>query len=142
MALSARATNMNAAPSASSGRVPSGARHIASLVGSETNEIDLAVDVQPNTRFNFHGYSDWTKREQTPTSQPLTNTSSNFETFSSLFVNMLDNEQVQGKVRGPASDTKPASAKFISKAIRAYEGTALVINGPRHSLGTSLSIFL
>jgi len=142
MALSARPVNLNAAPSAPSGRLPSGTHGPASMVGGPVEAVDGRFSIQSNTHYGFEGYSDWTKHQsQQPTNHdPLTNTSSQFETFSSLFVNLLDNQQNGTANTDVTSESKRLNPSFVDKAIRAYEGTALVINGPPKPLGRSLSI--
>lgn len=140
MALSARPAGMTSAPSASSGRVPSGARPIASMVGSPIDEIISAAELQANTRFNFHGYSDWTNNQQNPDRQPLANTASRFETFSTTFINLLDRQQHEGASGGAVVEAQPAHQNFVAKAIEAYEGTSSVIHGQSKNLGNSLSI--
>lgn len=145
MALNARPIATNAAPSASTGRIPSGARHIASMGDTPIDEISASADLQANTTFNFHGFSEWAQNQnqKQPNRQPLTNTSSNFETFSSMFINLLDVKQNEGSSSSLTSaGQQPASPNFVAKAIRAYEGTAEVIHGQTKILGNSLSIFL
>ncbi|PCI38765.1 MAG: hypothetical protein COB46_10620 [Rhodospirillaceae bacterium] len=145
MALSARPIATNAAPSASTGRIPSGARHIASMGDTPIDEISASADLQANTAFNFHGFSEWAQNQnqQQPDRQPLTNTSSNFETFSSTFISLLDINQNQSSTSSlRAAGQQAASPNFITKAIRAYEGTAAVIHGQTKNLGNSLSISL
>ena len=145
MAMTARPIAANAAPSASTGRVPSGARHIASMGDGPLDEISASSELQANTTFNFHGFSEWTQdqKHHQPDYQPLINTASSFETFSSTFINLLDVTQNEGAAGSLSSASQqPASANFVAKAIRAYEGTAEVIHGHTKSLGNSLSIAL
>ncbi|PHS76860.1 MAG: hypothetical protein COB59_10135 [Rhodospirillaceae bacterium] len=145
MALTARPIATNAAPSASAGRVPSGARQIASMGDTPIDEISASANLQANTTFNFHGFSEWAQNQnqKQPDRQPLTNTASNFETFSSTFINLLDAAQNAGSSSSLTSAVQqPALPNFVAKAIRAYEGTADVIHGQTKPLGSSLSISL
>jgi len=142
MALSARPVNLNAAPSAPSGRIPSGTHASASMFGGSVDAVDSRVEIQSNTHYGFEGYSDWAKHQQQAPANydPLTNTSGQFETFSSLFVNLLDSQQNGTANTDVTSEAKRLNPSFVDKAIRAYEGTAIVINGPSKPLGRSLSI--
>jgi hypothetical protein len=112
-----------------------------SMAGTPVDGIDARAAIQSNTHYGFDGYSEWARRQlKPPKYEPLTNTSGQFETFSSLFVNLLDSQQNGMADTDVRSEAKRLNPSFVNKAIRAYEGTSIVIHGMTKPLGRSLSI--
>jgi len=129
-------------PNVSSGHMPSGGRNVASVSFAPIEEISTHSGVHADANFNFQGFSGWADRRQ-PGPQPLPNVGGNLDAPSSTFVALMSQEQASSDITKPNGTNKGAFQNLLSKAIHAYEGTALVINGggaPRR--GSTLSMTL
>ncbi|MBL4692091.1 MAG: hypothetical protein JKY92_02035 [Magnetovibrio sp.] len=142
MALSARPMNVVPVPSASSGRMASGSRGVASAVSGPVDAIGNQNDIQTTTQFNYESYADLNRRQKKPDFQPLTNTAGKFETYSTMFVSMLDDRQKKQAATEFQGDSQRLNPKAVEKAIQAYEGTALVIHGNPQAMGQTVSLSL
>lgn len=143
MALAARPVSIAPAPpSASSGRIASGSRGVASAQSGPVDGIGTQSDIQNTTQFNYEGYADLSRRQKRPDFQPLTNTASKFETLTSTFISMLDSKKDKQAVVDQEGETQSFSPSFVAHAIEAYEGTALVIHGNPQAMGQSISLSL
>jgi hypothetical protein len=118
--------------------MPSGGRNIASVSFAPIDDISPKAGVHADPNFSFQGFSGWQERRQEK-AQPLRNVSGNFDTASSTFVMLLNQEQMSQDVSKPGAATKGAFQGLLSKAIRAYEGTASVIHGKASPRGSSYS---
>ena len=141
MALSARPSVGPSTPSVSSGHNPSGSRHSASVSYAQIEEVTAQTGVQADTNTAFDGSSDWRgkpKKDQ----DPLRNVASNYQTSSSLFLSLVNQEQVEAERAHSVTGVKGAFQGILSKAIRAYEGTARVISGDVQPRGSGFSMSL
>lgn len=141
MALTARPTSATSTPSIPAGFNQSGARNVASLQYAQVSEIAPQVGVHPDHNFNLQDFSDWRGKRQ-PEPEPLHNAGGNFSTPSSTFLALMSQEQSNVERAASANGVKGAFQGLLSKAIRAYEGTALVINGEAKPRGASFSMSL
>lgn len=142
MALTARPTNVSTAPNISSGHMPAGGRNVASIAFSQIEELSPKAGVQADPNFNFQGFSDMPQRQSAEAREPLLNTGGNINTPSSTFLSLLGQQQGEGDFSKPAGAAKRAFQSVLSKAIRAYEGTAQVISGQAKPRGASFSLSL
>ncbi len=141
MALAARASMGPSTSAVSSGHAQSGGRHVASIPYAQVEELSAKMGVQPDANPDFLGFSDWRGKRQ-PEPEPLHNAGSNFEVTSSAFLAMLGQRQDDSEATTPQSGVKGAFQGLLSRAIRAYEGTAAVIHGDVPPRGTSYSASL
>lgn len=141
MALSARPSVGPSTPSVPSSHTHGGGRNVASVSYTQVEEVSAQTGVQPDANSNFAGFSDWRgKRQAEP--ELLRNVASNFSTTTSTFLTMVNQEQDKTAAANQLSGVKGAFQGLLSKAIRAYEGTASVINGETKPRGTSYSASL
>ena len=116
-----------------------GSRGVASLAYSQIEELSARTGVQPDANSNFLGFTDW-RGKRSPETEVPHNTTGNFATTTDTFVALLNQEYAASTKS--ESGVKGAFMGLLSKAIRAYEGTALVINGSVQPRGTSFSLSL
>jgi len=141
MALSARPLGAPSGPNVSSAHMPAGGRNVASVAFSQIEEISPKAEVFADPNYNFQGFADWMQNRQPQTPQPPSNPSGNFDTTSTTFLHLLSQQQRDADYTTPGGVTDgPGLQRILSKAIRAYEGTAEVIGGAPHKLGTSVSV--
>ena len=141
MALMARPTSAASAPSLPAGYPQTGARNVASMPYAQIGEISPQVGVHPDNNFNLQDFSDWRGNQQ-PTKEPLHNAGGNFSTPSSTFLALMNQEQTSVERAKAVSGVKGAFQGLLSKAIRAYESTASVINGEVSPRGAGYSMSL
>jgi len=142
MALTARPASLGAAPNTVTGRVSSGVSGVASMGDAPIEATSTRAEVQSNTNYSSHGFADWTKKREEPKTDPLTNTAAQFDTFSSTFLNLIDNAQLGKNGRASDAGSQSRHQKFVAKIITAYEDTAVVINRKAVPLGSKLSLSL
>lgn len=141
MALSARPIATGSTPNIASAHMPAGGRNIASVAFTPIDETSPKAGVHADPNFSFQGFTGWQERRQAKT-EPLRNVSGNFDTASSTFVALLNQEQLSQDLSKPGAASKGALQGVLSKAIRAYEGTALIIHGRTSPRGSSYSATL
>ncbi|MDH5188607.1 MAG: hypothetical protein OEW37_06580 [Rhodospirillaceae bacterium] len=124
-----------------SGHAASGGRNVASVARSPIDEISAKAGVQAEESFVFQDFTDqgFRKRKR---SQPIKNTSSLFESPSSSFAHLLNQDQVDSEKSKTPQYGTASFRNILSKAISAYEGTAKVISGATSPRGTSFSLSL
>ena len=142
MALSARPIGLPTVPGAATGQVPSVGRSVASASFAPIDEISLKAEVQPDANFSFYDFADWMQHRSNPEAASLANTTSQIEMNSTTFVSLLNQRQNDIDMHATTEVSKRSFQSNLSKAIRAYEGTASVIHGSQNTLGESLSISL
>jgi len=141
VALAARTSIGPSTPSVNSGHNTSGSRYSASVSYAQIEEVTAQTGVQADTNTAFDDTSDWRgkpKQDQ----DPLRNVASNYQTSSSLFLSLVNQEQVEAERAHSVTGVKGAFQGILSKAIRAYEGTAQVISGDVQPRGTGFSMSL
>jgi len=141
MALMARPTSATSTPSLPAGYPQAGARNVASTPYAQISEISPQVGVLPDHNFNLQDFSDWRGKRQ-PEPEPLHNAGGNFSTPSATFLALMNQEQASVERVKAVNGVKGAFQGLLSKAIRAYEGTAAVINGEAKPRGASYSMSL
>lgn len=141
MALMARPTSATSAPSLPAGYPQAGARNVASVPYSQISELSPQVGVHPDHNFNLQDFSDWRGRRQDE-QEVLHNAGGKFSTPSSTFLALMNQEQSSVERASSTHGVKGAFQGLLSKAIRAYEGTAAVINGEAKPRGVSYSMSL
>lgn len=142
MALAARPSSLPAGASIPSGQLPSGGRNIATIGHARIDELTPQAEVQADVNYNFTGFSDWMQHRRPPAPEPLRNMGGDFALESATFLSLLGQYQAESDVAQPEGAAKRAFQSLLSKAIRAYEGTASVIHHTRAPRGGSLSLSL
>lgn len=140
MALSARPTSAPTTPSIPSGHSSSGGRGVASVPYAQVEELSAKTGVQPDANSNFLGFDDW-RGKRRPEQEVAHASAENFSTTTATFLSLVNQEQSAAAAQS-ANGVKGAFMGLLSKAIRAYEGTAVVINGAATPRGSSLSLSL
>lgn len=141
MALNARAISSSPTSNVTSGHMPSGGRNVAPVSFGQIEEIVANANVQPDPNFNFQGSYDGHGGQPQP-QEPLRNVGGNVDTDSSTFVSLLHQGQDSQERSNPVGQVKGAFHGLLSRAIRAYEGTAAVIHGTVPQRGASYSTTL
>ncbi len=142
MALSAKLSSLSLEPDISSGRMPAGGRNVASIGSGAVEEISPKAGPQANENQNFMGFSKWLKgREPTQRERPR-DTTGRFHIQSSAFLGLLAQYQLESDTSRQPGTAKGAFQGALSKAIRAYEGTAAVIHAQNAPRGSSISLTL
>ena len=144
MALAARATTAPSGPNIASAHMPSGGRNVASMAVGPVDELTPKAEVLPDPNYNFQGFSEWMQqRRRAPLPEPVrTPTPGTVDTPTSTFVSLLGQEQSDREKASPATIAKRSFQGMLSKAIRAYEGTADTISGAPSPRGVNLSVSL
>jgi len=142
MALSARPMGLPSVPGAATGQVPSVGRGSASASQTPISELSSQAEVHPDANFSFYDFTDWMQHRKQATSEPHASTSGQFEVNSSTFVSLLNQQQNDVDIHAPTQVSKRSFQSDLSKAIRAYEGTASVIHDLAKTRGESLSLSL
>lgn len=142
MALSARPMGLPTVPGVATGQVPSVGRGVASASFSAIEEISVKAEVQPDANFSFYDFADWMKQRRQPDADALANMTSHFDVNSITFTSLLNQQQSDIDIHASTEVSKRSFQSTLSKAIRAYEGTASVIHGQTAALGESLSLSL
>lgn len=81
------------------------------------------------------------RKPRTP-EQPVSTPHGTVDAPTSLFVSILTQEQNSQDTTAPTGEAKRSFQSMLSKAIRAYEGTAQVLAGTTDQRGGSLSLSL
>jgi len=123
--------------------MPSGGRNVASVAYSQVEEISGASALHTDANFNFQGFTDWMQSRQPEQPLPPANPTSNFDTNSTTFLHLLSQQQ-RDLSAGDQGDNKsaPGYHQRVTKAIRAYEDTAITIGGGLAHKGSSVSLTL
>ncbi|MCK5546037.1 MAG: hypothetical protein KAI27_01605 [Rhodospirillaceae bacterium] len=140
MALTARSfTSIN--NNLPSGHMPSGGRNIASVSSPQVEGILAKGGVGPEESFVFQDFTEqgFHKRRG---DEPVKNTASNFEAPSSSFAYLIGQEQLDSEKSKTPQYGTASFRNVLSRAISAYENTAMVISGTMSSRGTSFSLSL
>ena len=142
MALSARPIGLPSVPGAATGQVPSVGRGYTAASSTPIGEISANAEVHPEANFSFYDFADWMQQRSNPESVRLANTTSQFEMNSTTFVSLLNQQQSDIEMHASTEVSKRSFQSNLSKAIRAYEGTATVIHGQNPTMGEGLSLTL
>jgi len=142
MALSARPMGLPSVPGAATGQVPSVGRSSTSASQAPISELSAQADVHPEANFNFYDFTDWMQHRKQGSSEPVASTAGQFEVNSTTFASLLNQQQIDEDIRASTQVSKRSFQSILSKAIRAYEGTASAIHNQSASRGASLSLSL
>jgi len=141
MALSARPIGVPTGPNVSSAHMPAGGRNVASMSFAPIEELGAKAEVFADPNFSFDGFTSWSKNQEQMGHRPPSNPTSNFDVSSTTFVHLLNQNQRDNDLQAPgAVKDGPGYHKFVTKAIRAYEGIADVIGNAPKTRGTALSV--
>lgn len=142
MALSARPMGLPSVPGAATGQVPSIGRGYTAASSSPISEISVNAEVHPDANFSFYDFADWMQHRSNTEADGLANPVSQFEVNSTTFVSLLNQYQSDIEKHTSTEVSKRSFQSNLSRAIRAYEGTASVIHGQSAKMGEGLSISL
>lgn len=142
MALSARPIGLPSVPGAATGQVPAVGRSHTSASQAPITELSAQTDVHPEANFSFYDFSDWMQHRRQASPEPIAVTTGQFEVNSTTFVSLLNQQQNDDNIHASTQVSKRSFQSILSKAIRAYEGTASAIHDQSLSLGDSLSLSL